>query len=115
MKSLLLKKALFLAIILFFSSFFFPFFAILFGLIMNADIGIGAFISELIFRIANWPSMMLRIYPTVIDTAGQVVYDVGNALFSPLVIFVNAIGWTFLGLIIGLIITVIKKRKTNKG
>jgi hypothetical protein len=61
-----------------------------------------------LFYIANWPSLLLKIYPisNVID--GVVEYNVELGFFHPLVILVNAIGWGLIGLIVGCFLLILK-------
>jgi hypothetical protein len=61
-----------------------------------------------LFYIANWPSLLLKIYPVsnVIDSA--IEYNVESGFFYPLVIMVNAIGWGLKGLIVGSLILIWK-------
>ncbi len=61
-----------------------------------------------IFYIANWPSLLLKLYPisNVID--GVVEYNVESGFFHPLLMLVNAIGWGLIGLVVGSLLLIIK-------
>ena len=74
----------------------------------------GANLSKILIYIANWPSLLFKIYPFIITPRGKVVWDVGRGLIHPLVILFNAIGWGLIGFIVGLIISVIKGRKRHQ-
>ena len=71
------------------------------------------FLSEIIIYIANWPSFLMKIYPTITTTDGSVVIDAGKGIFDPSVILYNSIGWAIVGFIVGLIIW-IKRNKNIK-
>lgn len=73
--------------------------------------GGGPYLSDHLFNLANWPSLFLKIYPTIITMHGTKVYSVERGIFNPLVIIVNAIGWGIPGFIIGLIISAVKGRR----
>ena len=76
--------------------------------------GGGPYLSGILMTIANWPSLLLNIYPTYTDMHGIVGYDIQRGLFHPLVIIANVIGWGLFGFIVGLIISVIKERKQRQ-
>ena len=61
-----------------------------------------------LFYIANWPSLLLKIYPVSNVINGVVEYNVESGFFHPLVMLVNAIGWGLMGLIVGCLILIIK-------
>jgi hypothetical protein len=61
-----------------------------------------------LFYIANWPSLLLKIYPVSNVINGVVEYNVETGFFHPLVILVNAIGWGLMGFIVGCLILIIK-------
>ena len=61
-----------------------------------------------LFYIANWPSLLIKIYPVSNVINGVVEYNVETGFFHPLVILVNAIGWGLIGLIVGCFILIIK-------
>jgi hypothetical protein len=65
------------------------------------------------FLIANWASLLLRVYPTVTDLNGDIGYDAGKALFSIPVIIVNGLGWALIGFIIGLVISAVKGKRDD--
>jgi hypothetical protein len=73
--------------------------------------GGGPYLSEILFYIANWPSLLLKIYPTITTMHGTVVHSVEHGFFNPLIIISNAIGWTSVGFIIGLIISAVKGKR----
>jgi len=61
-----------------------------------------------LFYIANWPSLLLKIYP-VSNLMNEVVeYNVEAGFFHPLVMLVNAIGWGLIGIIVGSLLLIIK-------
>jgi hypothetical protein len=59
-----------------------------------------------LFYIANWPSLLLKIYPVSNVINGVIEYNVESGFFHPLVMLVNAIGWGLIGLIIGSLILI---------
>jgi len=61
-----------------------------------------------LFYIANWPSLLLKIYPISNITNGTVEYNVESGFFHPLVMLVNVIGWGLIGLIVGSLILIWK-------
>jgi len=61
-----------------------------------------------LFYIANWPSLLLKIYPVSNVIDGVVEYNVEAGFFHPLVILVNTIGWGVIGLIVGSLLLIIK-------
>ncbi len=61
-----------------------------------------------LFYIANWPSLLLKIYPVSNVINGVVEYNVETGFFHPLVMLVNAIGWGLIGLIVGLLTLIMK-------
>jgi len=61
-----------------------------------------------LFYIANWPSLLLRIYPVSNVTNRMVEYNVEAGFFHPLVMLVNAVGWGLIGLIVGSLLLIIK-------
>jgi hypothetical protein len=61
-----------------------------------------------LFYIANWPSLLLKIYPISNVTNGVIEYNVESGFFHPLVMLVNAIGWGLIGLIVGSLLLIIK-------
>ena len=76
--------------------------------------GGGPYLSGILFYIANWPSLLLEIYPTITTMHGTVVHSVERGFFNPFVIIVNAIGWGFIGFLVGLTISAIKGRKRRQ-
>jgi hypothetical protein len=91
------------------------FIAVFFALLIEQALaGGGPYVSEILMYIANWPSLVLKIYPTITTMHGTKVYSLEHGLLDPLAIIVNAIGWGLVGFIIGLIISVIKGRKKEK-
>jgi len=77
--------------------------------------GGGPYLSDILFNLANWPNLFLKIYRTIITMHGTEVYSVERGIFNPLVIIVNTIGWGMVGFIIGLIISAVKGRKRRRG
>jgi hypothetical protein len=69
------------------------------------------FLSEITIYIANWPSFLMKIYPTITTTDGSIVIDFGKGIFDHSVILYNSIGWAIVGLIVGIIISVTKFKK----
>ncbi len=61
-----------------------------------------------LFYIANWPSLLLKIYPISNVTNGLIEYNVEIGFFNPLVMLVNAIGWGLIGLVVGSLILIKK-------
>jgi len=61
-----------------------------------------------LFYIANWPSLLLKIYPVSNVINGMIEYNVELGFFHPLVILVNTIGWGLIGFIVGCLILIIK-------
>jgi len=59
-----------------------------------------------LFYIANWPSLLLKIYPISNVVNDVVKYNVESGFFHPLVMLVNAIGWGLIGLIVGSLILI---------
>jgi len=61
-----------------------------------------------LFSIANWPSLLLKIYPVSNVINGMIEYNVELGFFHPLVILVNAVGWGLIGFIVGSLLLIIK-------
>jgi len=61
-----------------------------------------------LFYIANWPSLLLKIYPVSNVINGMIEYNVELGFFHPLVILVNTIGWGLIGLIVVCFLLIIK-------
>jgi len=61
-----------------------------------------------LFYIANWPSLLLKIYPVSNVIDGAIEYNVESGFFHPLVMLVNAVGWGLIGLIVGSLLLIIK-------
>ena len=61
-----------------------------------------------LFYIANWPSLLLKIYPISNVTNRVVEYNVETGFFHPLVMLINAIGWGLIGLVVGALLLIIK-------
>ena len=106
----IIKKVLIQLAILFSFIFFSLFFSIC-STIMTFD----PFFNFL-FGVANWPSILLKIYPLLVGRSGGVGYDATKALFNPIVILVNSIPWIILGYIILFIVLKRKQRRkvTNR-
>lgn len=61
-----------------------------------------------LFFIANWPSLLLKIYPVSNVINGVIEYNVESGFFNPLVMLVNAVGWGLIGLVVGSLILIWK-------
>jgi len=61
-----------------------------------------------LFYIANWPSLLLKMYPISNVTNGIIEYNVESGFFHPLVMLVNVIGWGLIGLVVGSLLLIIK-------
>ena len=59
------------------------------------------------FHLANWPTLLLKIYPFVISLNGEVVYK-GMEWMTPKIFMINVLGWGSVGLLIGLLFKKIK-------
>jgi hypothetical protein len=66
-----------------------------------------------LFYAANWPSILLKIYPLIVDDFGNVVFDAGDAIFNPVVILINSVPWIIIGYFILFIVLRRKRRKTQ--
>lgn len=96
--------------------FFIIFFVILSWLMSFWDLSLDEFLGERdywgkggsLFYIANWPSLIFKLYPLSSTNSGSIEYNIEEGLFNPLVIVANTIGWTIIGLIVGLIISLKK-------
>jgi hypothetical protein len=65
---------------------------------------------ETTYKIANWPSYLLRVYPPSTVVEGIEVHEWwAGGLFNPLVILVNVIGWGLLGALFGALPSLILK------
>jgi hypothetical protein len=61
------------------------------------------FIANVAFHVGNWPSLLLKLYPYVLTTDGDVVYEVSGWI-KPAALTINLIGWGLLGFITSYII-----------
>jgi hypothetical protein len=93
-------------------SYILNFLSIIFNLFFPSQIPGGLFVAGALFYIANWPSFSLRVFPYII-VDGVKVWNQGPGLLNPLVILSNLLGWSFIGFIVGLVISSIKDRKKN--
>jgi Na+-driven multidrug efflux pump len=76
---------------------------------------VGHYHSLLSFYLANWPSILVKVYPTITSFKNEPDYDLGRGFYHPGVILINAIGWALIGGIWGLIWSgVLKTRKRLK-
>ncbi|OGT22341.1 MAG: hypothetical protein A3C55_04005 [Gammaproteobacteria bacterium RIFCSPHIGHO2_02_FULL_42_13] len=55
--------------------------------------------ANFIFWVANWPSLLLKIYPYVLSTNGEVVYKMTGWL-TPKVLISNSLCWGLVGLLV---------------
>jgi hypothetical protein len=67
--------------------------------------------TDILFIIANWPSFLLKIYPTYITSYGKVAIDLERGIFNSSVIIYNSIGWALIGFVVGLIVWITKRKK----
>lgn len=68
-----------------------------------------------LFYLSNWPSILLRVYPTLTDSTGNVGLNAPKAFVSPTTIIVNSIPWLIIGYtILVVIIKKMKKRLANE-
>lgn len=61
---------------------------------------LGSGIVNCIFYIANFPSVLLKIYPFVMSSDNKVVYDM-MGWGKPIVLIVNSLAWGLIGLALG--------------
>jgi hypothetical protein len=87
------------------------FIAFVIGMFIEGAFALYPYISGTILYIANWPSFLMGIFPTTTSVDGKVVIEAGEGIFDPSVILYNSIGWAIVGLIVGIIISVIKFKK----
>jgi hypothetical protein len=57
-----------------------------------------ALIANVAFHVGNWPSLLLKLYPYVLTTEGEVVYEVSGWI-KPVTFTINLIGWGLLGFV----------------
>lgn len=68
---------------------------------------------DFLFPVANWPSLLINIYPSSTIKKEMIGYDIGSGLFNPSVIIINAIGWIIVGFFVGLIVSIVLKQRKN--
>lgn len=100
------------ALLFFLISFALPFLAVAFCMLLQARADrISLYASNFVFFLANWPSILLNLYPTITGPYGTTAYDLDHGFLNYKVITANAFGWSLVGLIFGSIMTIIKERK----
>ncbi len=72
---------------------------------------LASFVMEASFYLANWPSVLTKIFPVSLRSDGVIGYDIIHWIRNPKVIFTNAVGWGLIGFAVGLIISAVKGRK----
>jgi hypothetical protein len=60
------------------------------------------------FYIANWPSVLLGIYP-IHEFNGQVEKYLDSSYLNPLIVLTNILGWATLGALLGFLTSLILK------
>jgi hypothetical protein len=65
------------------------------------------------FLLANWPSLLLKIYPMV-PYNNYYIYNIEKGFIHPGVILINAIGWGMVGGLFGLLWAGVGKMRKKK-
>lgn len=66
-------------------------------------------IANLIFY-ANWPSLLLGVYPYVLSTDNEIVFEMFGWI-NPIVLIINAVGWIVLAFIVTFLFKLIVKNR----
>ena len=66
-------------------------------------------IANVSFYMGNWPSLFLKMYPYVLSTDNEVVYEVSGWM-KPMAFIVNLLGWGLVGFISSYILRKSKRR-----
>ncbi len=85
-------------------SLIFPFITFFVGLLQSGEAGADIYLSDILASLANWPALLLKIYPSVVSLDGEIVYALDRALFNPLIIIINALGWGLIGFVVGILL-----------
>lgn len=98
------KTLIFLVVFFVLLSLILPFIAFIVGIVQSGEAGEGPYLSDILCYVANWPTLLLKIYPCILSLDGKIVYALDKALFNPLIIIINALGWGMIGLVIGILL-----------